>query len=242
MKGTEVEQKLGKIPVVSIIVPAYNEERFVGRCIRSLLSLNYPDHEYEIIVINDCSTDNTKVVLDVFKNEIKLINNSKRLGLPASLNKGIRMGRGRYVIRVDADDYVHTDYIKILEMHLAYNEAIDAVCCDYQLVDRNEKIIAIKRWLEEPIGCGIMFRIEHLISIGLYDDKMRVHEDKELLLRFLQRYNIYSVPLPLYRYCRHEDNMTNCRDDMAHFLQLLTEKHNQSRFFKEVVENKSENK
>ena len=64
--------------------------------------------------------------------------------MPAALNKGIREAKGRYVIRVDSDDYVHSEYLNILALHLAYNEDIGAVCCDYHLVDENEKVLEIK--------------------------------------------------------------------------------------------------
>lgn len=214
-----------KVPVVSIIVPVHNQEQYVGRCIRSVLNLNYPREDYEIIVINDDSTDNTHKVLHAFQDELRVFVNNKQQGLPSSLNRGIREARGRFIIRVDADDYVHSEYINILSMHLSFNDDIDAVCCDYQLVDEDEKIIAVKKWVEEPIGCGIMFRIEDIIKLGLYNEKMKIHEDKDLLLRFLENHNIYSIPLPLYRYRRHANNITNRSDDMQSYLEILKKKY-----------------
>ena len=216
---------MSSLPIVSIIVPVYNQEEFIGRCIRSLLANNYPRSDYEIIIINDASEDNTLNVIEAFRDELVLFTNDTQLGLPASLNKGINNARGRFIIRVDSDDYVHSEYINILAMHLSYNDHIDAVCCDYQLVDENEVVIKQNKWLEEPIGCGIMFRIEHLIKLGLYDEKMLLHEDKDLLLRFIENYNIYSVPLPLYRYRRHENNITNRTEDMKFYLDEIKNKY-----------------
>ena len=69
-------------PVVSIIVPAHNEEKFIGRCIRSLLSMKFTRKDFEIIVINDNSSDHTSRVLKTFDEELIIINNSKQLGLP----------------------------------------------------------------------------------------------------------------------------------------------------------------
>ena len=63
------------IPIVSIIIPAHNEEKYIGRCIRSLLNLKYPKDDFEIIVINDFSNDHTDRVLETFKNELIVINN-----------------------------------------------------------------------------------------------------------------------------------------------------------------------
>ena len=60
-----------------------------------------------------------------------------------------------------------------------------------------------------PIGCGILFRIENLLDIGLYDKTFLVHEDKDLRYRFLKKYSIYRLPIPLYRYRKHDSNITN---------------------------------
>ena len=217
---------MGKSPItVSIVVPAWNEEKYIGRCIRSLLNLSYDRKNYEVIVVNDSSEDHTDKVLHAFKEEIRIFTNREKLGLPASLNLGIQKARGRYIIRVDADDYVHTEYINVLSMHLGHNEEIHAVCCDYLLVDENEKIVETKKWIDEPIGCGIMFRIENIIELGLYNENMLIHEDKDLLVRFLEKYSIYSIPLPLYRYRRHNDNITNNSENMKNYLNILQNKY-----------------
>ena len=112
-------------------------------------------------------------------------------------------------------------------MHLAYNDDISAVCCDYQLVSEDEKLLSIEKWSENPIGCGIMFRIESIIKLGLYDEEMKVHEDKDFLIRFLKENKIYNIPLPLYRYRQHGSNMTNDLRRTESYLKLLKQKHGQ---------------
>jgi hypothetical protein len=79
--------------------------------------------------------------------------------------------------------------------------------------------------MKEPIACGIMFRTEQLIDIGLYDESFLRHEDRDLRLRFLDRYTIHHVPLPLYRYRRHDDNITNDVAAMNFHEERLNEKH-----------------
>ncbi|MCZ6500927.1 MAG: glycosyltransferase [Gammaproteobacteria bacterium] len=216
---------MNKAPNISIVIPVHNQEKYIGRCIRSALNQKYPGSEYEIIVVNDASTDRTSYALELFDKEIHVIDNSKQLGLPAVLNAGIRASRGRFVVRLDADDYVHAEYINVLNLHLSTNDYMDAVACDYQLVDEKEQVVATRNWLEEPIGCGIMFRIEHLIELGLYDEKLLLHEDKDLLIRFLEKYQIYRVALPLYRYRKHENNMTNGKQVVSRYMKKLIEKH-----------------
>lgn len=212
-------------PTTTVLITAYNVEKYIGRAIRSAINQSADKNSYEIVVINDCSTDRTRFALEVFEDEIRLFNNEKRIGLSASLNRGIKKARGQYIVRIDGDDYVHKEFIKFLELHLSMNERTHAIACDYLLVDDNEMILGHKNCMEEPIACGIMFRIEQLIDIGLYDEDFLCREDEDLRLRFLKKYSIERVKLPLYRYRRHENNMTKDLKNMGHFQELLNEKH-----------------
>ena len=129
------------LPKISIIVPAYNQEKYIGRCIRSLLSQSLSKNKFEIIVINDGSKDKTEQALKLLKKEILIIKNKKNLGLPKSLNLGIKQARGNFIIRVDSDDYVNRDFLSIVLKFANLNPDTDAFACDYYLVDDNEKII-----------------------------------------------------------------------------------------------------
>lgn len=214
-------------PLISVLIPVHNAERFVARAIRSVLNQTIPDRAHEVIVVNDASTDRTDWVLDLFADEIEIHHNEKKTGLPACLNRAIRAARGKYVVRVDADDYVTNDYLYILQRFLDENTYMDAVACDYFLVDESENIIERRNCMEHPIGCGIMFRTDHLIDIGMYDDDFLIHEDRDLRARFLKRYTIHHVQLPLYRYRRHKDNLTNDLGAAQYFEQRFKDKHNE---------------
>jgi len=213
------------MPNVSVIITAYNVERYIGRAIRSALDQSIPRDDYEIVVMNDCSSDRTRFALEVFEDDIRLINNAKRLGLPASLNRGIKKAKGRFVVRLDGDDYVHKDFLKVLDLHLGLNDDIDAIACDYLLVDNDEHVLDKMNCEKMPIACGIMFRIGQLIDIGLYDENFLAREDEDLRIRFLKRYKIERVQLPLYRYRKHDNNLTNNKEKMDRYNQMLSEKH-----------------
>jgi glycosyltransferase involved in cell wall biosynthesis len=212
-------------PTTTVLITAYNVEKYIGRAIRSAINQTADRNSYEIVVINDCSTDRTRFALEVFEDDIRLFNNEQRIGLPASLNRGIKKARGQFIVRIDGDDYVHKEFIKILELHLAMNDGMHAIACDYTMVDDNEIVLAHKNCVEEPIACGIMFRVEQIIDIGLYDEDFLCREDEDLRLRFLKKYNIERVKLPLYRYRRHGNNMTNDIEIMGIFDQKLNEKY-----------------
>ncbi len=212
-------------PLVSVIVPAYNQEKYIGRCLRSLIAQDLPRDRFEIIVIDDGSTDRTGYALQLFREEIKVISNEKNLGLPASLNRGVRAAISPFVVRLDADDYVNAQFLSLLQLFLASNHYMDAAACDYLLVDDCEEVLSRENCMEKPIACGIMFRTEQLIDIGLYDENFLLHEDRDLRIRFLEKYGIHRLELPLYRYRRHDSNITNNREAMRRHMGNLVEKH-----------------
>ena len=212
-------------PHISVIIAVHNEEKYIGRCLRSLLNQRYLRDDYELIVVDDASQDRTAYALELFQEEIKVLHNKEQLGLPASLNIGIHQAQGQYIVRVDGDDYVNSNYLFLLQMFLGKNPYMDAVACDYYLVDNDENFLDRKNCLEDPIGCGIMFQTKHLIEIGLYDKDFLLHEDRDLRIRFLQKYKIHRLELPLYRYRKHTGNITNNTQKMAVYEQQLSQKY-----------------
>lgn len=216
-----------KLPEVSIIIAAFNAEKHIERAIRSCINQTFPDDNYEILVIDDGSSDATPQICDEYSKFIKYHRNEKNLGLPAAINVGIRLARSRYVIRVDADDYVHEDFIKVLHLFVSMNPHIQAVECDYIVIDQTEKVMERFNCDQHPIGCGIMFRKERLVEIGLYDEAFSMAEEVDLRLRFEKCWSIYRVELPLYRYMRHGKNMTEDKESYQAFIEKAEAKNAQ---------------
>lgn len=212
---------MGRSLQISVIVPLYNHQKYIGRCIRSLINQSLSREKYEIIVIDDGSTDDSVAALSPYRENIVFLKNEKNLGLPATLNKAIRISRGQYIVRVDSDDFVHSEYLNILYLFLTLNHSLDAVACDYLVVDEKQDATTKLSCDEYPIGCGIMFRRDHLIEVGLYNPEFLRHEDRELRERFEERYVISRVQLPLYRYMMHDTNITKDEALMQQFEQQL---------------------
>lgn len=214
---------------VTVLVATYNEDKYVGRCLRSLLNQSLPSNFYEIILIDDGSTDKTSYALNLFKkpndDHIKVITNQKNIGLPASLNLGIKESKGDYIVRVDADDYVNINFLSVLSFYLDIFKKIGGVACDYIFVDENENFLEIIESKIKPIACGVMFRKENLINIGMYDEKFRCYEDEDLRIRFTKKFKIENVNLPLYRYRKHSKNMTSNQKYLEDYEKLLIAKH-----------------
>ena len=96
-----------------------------------------------------------------------------------------------------------------MKLYLDIHDKTGAVATDYLLVNSKEETIEIASSKSDPIACGIMFRKEHLSEIGLYNDDFKCMEEKELMIRFKQKFKLDHLNLPLYRYRKHATNMTN---------------------------------
>jgi len=217
------------VPKVAVLVPAHNEERFIGRCLRSLLAQSLPRDEFEIIVVDDGSSDRTAYALGLFEGDITLLRNDENRGLPASLNRAILASRAPFIVRVDSDDYVNAHFLLVLSTFLLENPQMDAVGCDYWLTDDEENWLERVNCLERPIGCGVMFRREHLLELGMYDETFLRHEDLDFRIRFQAAHHVHRIELPLYRYRRHERNITNDVAEMERQYQRLVDKHGKAR-------------
>lgn len=212
---------------VSIIIPVYNAEEYIARAIRSALDQSWDKKRFEVIVVNDGSTDNTSKILDYYSNMVRIINLKENKGLAYARNEGIRASNGRYIVCLDADDYMHNDLIFIESTFLNMDPQWNAVSCDYYIVNEFEEHIKRMNGEENPIACGVMFRVERLIDIGLYDAEFEANEEKDLRIRFEKKnYIIKNIDLPLYRYRQHASNLTKNKQKLEKYDKLLKQKHN----------------
>lgn len=132
---------------ISIIVCNYNNDKYLKQCIDSLLNQSFKG-KYEIIVIDDCSTDGScQILRDHYTDESKLriIALSENVGLSAARNSGIDLASGRYICFVDSDDFVESRYLQILFDSISKNENIGLVQCSFQAVSSNGEFIQIEK-------------------------------------------------------------------------------------------------
>jgi len=121
--------------LVSVIISSFNYARYIERAIRSALDQSLDRTRYEIIVIDDASTDQTKHVLENYKDEVRVIQFEKNKGLSAVRNEGIKKAKGQFVVFLDADDYIQHDLLKLQSVFLSENNQLNAVSVNYYLVD-----------------------------------------------------------------------------------------------------------
>ncbi len=101
-----------KMPFISVLIPAYNEEDTLEKTIKSVLEIDYPKNLLEVIVINDCSKDRTREIAEKFGNKIRLLDNEKNRGKAYSLNRGVEAAKGGLIACLDADSVVEKGIIK----------------------------------------------------------------------------------------------------------------------------------
>ncbi|TBR15795.1 glycosyltransferase family 2 protein [bacterium] len=195
---------------ISVIVVNYNYGKLIRRCIRSLLNQDLDKTHYEIIVVDDHSTDDSVEALETFAKtgEIKVIKNKKNLGIGASAQIGVANSRGKYFVRVDSDDYVQPAFLYMLYNFLKFNPKYVGVSCDYFLTDNEERILTKESFKDNGIACGLMFRTSYLEVIGSYNHKKKIFEDKDLFSR-IDHNKIYHLPVPLYNYVKHGSSTTD---------------------------------
>jgi len=211
--------------MISVIITTYNYENYIERSIRSALDQSLSKKEYEIIVVNDASTDNTKKILDNYKDDVRLINLDKNGGLSAARNAGVKKAKGQFIVFLDADDYIHRDTLLIQKTFLAENNKLDAVSIDYYVVNERGTHLEHVSAEKKPIACGIMFRKDLFYGVGLYDESFRAREEEDLRIRFLKKHKIYNIVLPLYRYRQHDNNLTKNGKEMKKYKKKLRSKH-----------------
>lgn len=209
---------------ISVVITCHNYARYLGRAIRSAINQNYSRRKYEILVINDASTDETRDVMDSFMGYIRPIHLDNNIGLSEARNIGIKRAIGKYVVNVDADDYIGENLLLVESAFLEQHKDWDAVSCDYDLIDDEGNVLETKDGEKEPIACGIMFKKDMLFEIGLYDPNFKAMEEKELRQRFENRYRIKNISLSLYRYRRHDNNLTNNTKKVEQYSKLLKDK------------------
>ena len=193
-------------PDVSIIITNFNYQKYVSRAIRSCLNQKHVNHE--VIVVDDCSTDDSIEAIQCFGDDITLVKTPVNSGVAAAANLGVRASRGQFFIRVDADDYVNSDMCYMMKRYLEANHDAFCVSCDYMMVDNFENMIERKYAEKENISCGIMYRRDQFLQSGAYNDKMRHREEEELRKRLGQEYKIHHLKIPFYRYRMHNTNKT----------------------------------
>lgn len=211
-----------KKPLVTVIIPCYNEEKFIGKAIESIQAQTIQD--WELIVVDDCSTDKTIAITEKYfaDTRIKLVKNITNRGISFTKNAGIKNSKGSYVAFLDADDtWLHNK----LELQLNAFDCDDkagVVCTGMVITDYEDRKIGLflgyddanqeellKNIYFDMINSSslMMLKTEALLQLGTFNEDIIGWDDYELLMRFATRFRIKYVRQPLVIKVEHPANV-----------------------------------
>lgn len=216
------------MPIISIIIPVYNVEKYLKRCIDSILNQTFK--EFELILVNDGSTDNCGKICNMYKRKDKRISviHKKNSGLSSARNVGLDLAKGKYIAFVDSDDYINKNMYEILYSNLIKTDA-DISICNFQYVN-DTSIININQSIDN-YGYLIFNNIEALNELylenyvnmvvawnklykkELFEDlryaEGRIHEDEFIIHELLYKSKkIVCTNAELYYYLKRQGSIT----------------------------------
>ena len=244
---------------VSVIIPTYNRAHFLPRAIKSVLNQTFQD--FELIIVDDGSTDNTKEVVEDFQKQdsrIKYIWQENSGGPAKPKNTGIKNSKGEFLAFLDSDDeWLPEKLEKQLEL-FEKNKRLGIVGCNCWNIHTNQKNkkieykIKITKNKENIISnilgkCFINTSSSIIISrfvfddIGFYDERFKIADDWDLYIRILEKYNFDFVEEPLLNYYIHNENISGnsgaikAAKDGIYILEKHIEKYNNNLLAKSKI-------
>lgn len=203
-------------PTISVIMSVYNGKEYLRESIESILNQTFTD--FEFIIIDDGSTDNSLKIIQKFNDtRIRIIENKNNIGLTKSLNKALQQATGKYIARQDADDISLPNRFKEQVNYLNNHPEIVLLGTNIYLIDENSKIIGKRITSEKPninklkkknqfTHGSVMYKNEIISQLGGYNELFKYSQDYELWLRITKYHNVRNLTQLLYKSRLHDAN------------------------------------
>ena len=207
-----------KEKLVSIVLPIYNGEKYMRQSIESVINQTYKN--WELIIIDDCSSDNTPIIAKEYAendNRIRYYRNETNLKLPRGLNRGFSLSKGEYLTWTSDDNLYLPTAIERMVMALITENA-DFVFATCDVIDENGNIIEIikapkdyKRAIigGDFVGACFLYTRKVYETVGDYDVNKFLVEDYDYWLRIFYRFNVFNIEDVLYQYRWHDGALTS---------------------------------
>jgi len=213
---------------VTIVLPVYNGEKYVAETIQSILKQTFTD--YELLIIDDASTDGSKSVISSFTDSrIKYIKNETNLGSIGAPLKGMKMSQSEYIARVDQDDIWLPTKLEKQMLIMDSNPAIGICGTSIELFG-NKMGVRIFPLTNEHLKVGflffccmshpsVVFRKSFLIQTGVtYNEDYRLADDYKMWIDCIDLTQIYNIPEPLVLYRQHDEQICSPTNFHKQFL------------------------
>jgi len=218
-------------PSVSIVLPTYNGSKYIRTSIESCLNQTFCD--FELIIVNDCSTDDTPRIIEEYAakdNRIVVIHNTFNKKLPLSLNTGFDAAKGKYHTWTSDDNYYAPSALEKMFSILEKEKNVDLVYCDYFLINDAGEVTGTKKFnnvydeFTKWEGCGACFLYKKEIykANNGYNPSAFMIEDYDFFVRAFVKFNFYYLPVyDLYYYREHATSLTSTQGDMVNDLSKI---------------------
>lgn len=221
-------------PKITVYITNYNYGKFIEESINSVLNQTFQD--FEIIVIDDGSTDNSKEIIKKFENHEKIsVIYQQNKGLTISNNIAISVAKGEFIVRLDADDRFDLNALSLLYGVFEKDEELGMAFGDWYEIDEFNNVLSVERRhdfekevsiLDLPAhGACTMFRVEYLKELQGYDESLTRQDGYELWFRFIKKYKIKSLNIPIFYYRKHGSNLTSDETRLLNTRAKILEKH-----------------
>jgi len=226
-------------PLVSVIIPVYNREKTLGRAVDSVLNQSYTN--FELIIIDDCSTDNSLQIVHEFQDKrIRIITQEENLGANAARNRGIAEARGEYIAFQDSDDEWDKDKLQIQIGDMLHRNLAACYCAHRVIQGISERIVPKDYWDKEKYEAGlidvladrsvvstqtIVVRKDAFSIVGNFDEEMPRFQDYEFVIRLVQKEKIGYIARPLVSVYRTAVSISTNTEALYKAIALLLIKH-----------------
>lgn len=205
-------------PLVTVYITNYNYGKYVKKAIESVLSQTFTD--FELIVIDDGSTDKSREIIRAYEGHSKVrIIFQENKGLNRTSNIALRAARGKYIMRLDADDFLDHNALLVMTKIMESKADLGLVFPDYYYIDEEDQILGQEKrhdfehsvtLQDQPAhGACTLIRKRALIGIGGYCEDYRCQDGYDLWLRLIEKHEVRNVNLPLFYHRRHGNNLTD---------------------------------
>ena len=220
-------------PKITVYITNHNYGRYIKEAIESVLNQSFQD--FEVLIIDDGSTDDSRSIIEQYENH-PLVNTvyQQKQGLTVTNNIALKLARGNFITRLDADDYLTKDALKLLYREFE-DERVGMVFGDWYLINEEGEVTGVEQrhdfqqdvtLPDQPAhGACTMFRTRCLKEIGGYDESISRQDGYELWLRFIEQYDIRNINVPIFYYRQHATSLTKNEVRLLDTRSKILEKH-----------------
>lgn len=234
--SVKANKRCRKKPVISVLMTIYKDKEYLKEAIKSIVDQSYRNWEFLIIAEPDTPEESLEIIRSFSDKRIRLIINKKHLGFSESLNKGIKLAKGKYIARMDADDISLPNRFIFQLVYMSIHVKTAVCGSNVVCIDKTGKELHKSKLPLRPEEIAVMFHFENVIyhpsvmfrkEVFIYNNffyKSQSAEDYELWTRICRNYRIANVPMILLKRRMHGENAVLEQKKEIYHYNLITQR------------------